>query len=79
MSELADALRQARRALGLSQMAAANLIGVSPNIVYRWEHDQRHPSLHNLVRIADAYGMSRDVLIELALGTDAALNGEPHP
>lgn len=44
---------QARRKLGLSQAAFAELIGVSPRAVKYWERGQRNPSKVAVKRIQD--------------------------
>ena len=49
-------LRQARGAIGLTQEAVAESIGMSWMTVHRWEHDQRTISENNLKRLSQLYG-----------------------
>ena len=51
-----DKVREARRELGLSQAAFAELIGVSPRAVKYWERGQRNPSKVAVKRIKDLTG-----------------------
>ena len=48
-----DKVREARREIGLSQAAFADLIGVSPRAVKYWERGQRNPSKVAVKRIKD--------------------------
>jgi transcriptional regulator with XRE-family HTH domain len=57
-----ERLRQARKALGLSQEEASELIGVSWAQYGEYERDIRGPLLSVMVRIADAWGLSLDWL-----------------
>ena len=59
------AIIEARQALGLSQTDAAYVIGVCPNAVFEWEAGYVAPRLRSVLKIADAYGISRHHLIEL--------------
>jgi len=36
-------LRAARERLGLSRLELAKMLDVSPNAIYRWEHDRSRP------------------------------------
>lgn len=51
-------LREARLALGLSQVQAAQRVGVSPSVFNSWESRGRRPSVRNLARVAAALGLS---------------------
>ena len=53
---LGSRLRQARGAIGLTQEAVAESIGMSWMTVHRWEHDQRTISENNLKRLSQLYG-----------------------
>ena len=41
----ADFFLEARHELGLSQMEMADLLGISPNTVHRWEHNTDSPPI----------------------------------
>ena len=58
----ADRLRSAREEKGLSQEAAAALVGVSRQAVGRWESGQSMPSTANLLRLSEIYGIPLEEL-----------------
>jgi transcriptional regulator with XRE-family HTH domain len=47
-----DAIRDARRALGLTQVELARALGVAPNTVARWERGEVRPGSEPMVRMA---------------------------
>lgn len=49
-------MAQARRYAGLSQEQAARLVGVTRRTAHTWEHDGTSPSVHQLLRWAEATG-----------------------
>jgi transcriptional regulator with XRE-family HTH domain len=55
---LADKLRAAREAAGLSQQAAAEKAGTYQATIARYETDERVPTLGILYKLAEAYGVN---------------------
>lgn len=60
--ELANHLREAREAAGLSLDQAAKLIGVTNQAINQWEMGKSAPDTIRVSKIADAYKMSRHPL-----------------
>lgn len=58
-----ESLQAARRQCGISQMEAAERLGVSRQTIYRWESGESEPTLENLRSLADLYGMAVDELL----------------
>lgn len=63
MFKIGNDLRSIRRKRGLSQEAAAQIIGVSMMTLRRWEADERVPRLSELQRIAQALNITAEELI----------------
>lgn len=55
---LGERIREARRAAGLSTTKLANVLGVDPRTVARWQSDDAMPSVIRLGEIARALGKS---------------------
>lgn len=55
-------LARARLDAGLTIRKAARLIGVSRNMVVRWENNYAHPSRESLKRICEVYGVDLEDL-----------------
>ena len=51
-----------RKALGMTQEALANALGVSNQAVSKWETDQNCPDVQLLPALADLFGISLDTL-----------------
>ena len=60
-------LRYARELAGFTQHDAAEAVGTLREMISYWENDRRIPSYAQLMRLAEAYGVSLDYL----LGTEA--------
>lgn len=56
--KLHEQLKCARKATGLSQEAAAALLGVSHQAVGNWESGRSAPSTENFLRLCELYGVS---------------------
>ena len=75
---LGSRLRDGRQAAGYTQERVAELLNISPNIVWRWEDGRVAPMLDRLDHLADIYGVSVDWLLgrdsprdeDMALATD---------
>ena len=52
MTTLGEAIKCARERVGISQKALAELLGVAPQTVYRWEKGDREPKLDILKAIS---------------------------
>ena len=59
-----------RRAAGLSQSQLAKAAGVSPSTIGMYEQGRREPSIDTLVAMADALGVSLDLLVRGKPGTN---------
>ncbi len=46
----------------MNAMALAHAIGVPKSIVYEWVHGKREPSMENLMKLSDYFGVSLDYL-----------------
>lgn len=70
-------IRDARESRGLTQPELADLVGVKPNQVSRWERDVSPPSLDNAIELSRSLDISLDELAGLVpLGMD--LSGSWH-
>ena len=47
---------------GLNPLSLAKKIGVPKSIVYEWRSGEREPSMENLIRLADFFGVSLEYL-----------------
>lgn len=63
-ADVAKAVRELRAALGLSERAAARLLGTSQTQLRRMEDPRYLPSLRSLTRLAAAYGHELRVTFE---------------
>ena len=60
---LSDLLRQARERAGFSQQEAADAFGVTRVVFSYWETGRRLPSLSQLQRLGQMYGLNLDALM----------------
>jgi Zn-dependent peptidase ImmA (M78 family)/DNA-binding XRE family transcriptional regulator len=65
-------LRRARERVGLRQAEVAAVAGVAREVISYWENDRRVPSVAQLTRLADAYGISINALLDPDSGTAAS-------
>lgn len=61
--ELGRNLRDARHSKGLTQEQVAEMVGVSPQAVSRWENDTAAPDVIMLVGLAMLYDTTTDALM----------------
>ena len=61
--QLGEKIREQRKKHGLSQEKVAEFIGVSRQAVTKWEMNQSIPSTENLLKIAEIFGITVDMLI----------------
>ncbi len=60
---LGERLKRLRSERGLTQEQLAGLLHVTRQAVAKWESDNGTPDVDNLVRLADAFGVSLDTLV----------------
>ena len=60
---LNDNIRRMRTARNMSQVEFAKLIGVTKQCVSNWENDNVLPSIEMLVKIADVFNVTTDLLL----------------
>ncbi len=66
MNQLGESLKIRRKALGLTQRALAEKLGVEASYVAFIESGRRKPSLNLVARIADTLGLDRQQVLILA-------------
>lgn len=57
-------LRELRKARNISQLKLAMDLNTNQNTISRYETGEREPSINELVKIADYFGVTVDYLIE---------------
>lgn len=89
--EMAECLAKRRRAMGLSQEALAEKVGVSRQAVSKWERSESSPDTDNLIALAALYDVTLDELLfgeveddvemdsDDVAGVDAAADVEADP
>ena len=60
---LNENIRKMRTSRGMNQVEFAKLLGVTKQCVSNWENDNVLPSIEMLVKIADTFNVSTDVLL----------------
>lgn len=61
---IADRIRNLRKARGISQEEFADQIGVSRQAVSKWESEQSTPDIEKIVLISDFFGVTTDYLLK---------------
>ena len=64
MNKLGKALKYQRKINKLSQSELGKYVGVSANVVSRWEVGDNLPSIYILIALADYYELSLDELVD---------------
>ncbi|MDE6211734.1 MAG: helix-turn-helix domain-containing protein [Clostridia bacterium] len=64
MNKLGKALKYQRKINKLSQRELGKYVGVSANVVSRWEVGDNLPSIYILIALADYYEISLDELVD---------------
>ena len=62
---LGERIKNHRTRAGLSQERVAELVGVSRQSVTKWESGQSAPSTENLFRLAEIFGTTVDMLLDI--------------
>ena len=65
MGIFAARLRELRKEKGLGQIAFAQKIGVGKSVISLWETGKCEPTLSNLIKIAQFFGITIDYLAGL--------------
>ena len=60
---ISDRIKELRTSKGVTQETMANMIGVSPQAISKWEQNTTMPDISMLVPIADYFGVSVDYLL----------------
>lgn len=61
--KLGQNLKHARLVSGMSQTEVAEKLGVASTVLCSWEHGRHYPGPAYLVKLADCYGCSVDLLL----------------
>ena len=67
--------REARKKNNLKLTVAAKMLGVSQPTLSSWEAGRKSPTIDNLAKMADLYGVTTDYL----LGREAQVSSENSP
>ena len=62
--QIGQKLQDARKARGLTQEAAAELVGVSRQTISNWERGKTLPDVLSVIRMSEAYDCSLDTLLK---------------
>lgn len=57
-------LKKLREEEGLKQKELAEILNVSQNAIYQWEHEKCEPDIATLIKIANYFDVSLDKLCE---------------
>ena len=60
---IGERIKELRARKGATQETMANLLGVSPQAISKWEQNTTMPDISLLVPIADYFGVSVDYLL----------------
>ncbi len=71
---LSEKIKILRKEKGLKQAQLAEICGVSPDAVGRWEYGDRTPEFDNMIKLANTFDVSLDVFRQ-----DAPTLELPHP
>ena len=71
IKKIAKFLKEERENSNFTQEEAAKRIGVSKSIISKWENEKGYPSLENLPKISETYGVSVN---EILAGTRLGMN-----
>ena len=71
IKKIAKFLKEERENSNFNQEEAAKRIGVSKSIISKWETGKSYPSLENLSKISETYGVS---INEILAGTRLGMN-----
>lgn len=61
--EWARALKEQRKAMGITQMELTEATNIPQSSISAWENGTNAPSIENCLQLADFYGISLDELV----------------
>ena len=70
-----ERIKQLRQARSMTQVELASGLGVSKQCVSNWENDYIQPSIEMLVKIAEFFKVSTDLLLDLDNKTTVDVTG----
>ena len=79
METLGERLKKLRMERGLTQEQLAGQLHVTRQAVAKWESDNGTPDVDNLVRLADAFGVTLDTLVGRAAAKEPSAPQSPIP
>ena len=62
--KICERLKQARLALGMTQEAVAEKVGVSRQTMSNWENGKSYPDIASVITLSDIYGLTLDSLLK---------------
>ena len=62
--EIGKKIQLARKAAGLTQEQASEMLSVSRQTISNWENEKSYPDIISVIRMSDLYGISLDVLLK---------------
>ena len=65
--DLGTKLKKARESAGMTQKELADILGVFPKDISRWEHNNRTPNVITFGKLCQAIGASADELLEIKI------------
>lgn len=68
---MAQRLKNLRQQQHLSQSAVARQLHVTPALISAYEKQERHPSLDNLIKLADIYHTTTDYILGRTQGIES--------
>lgn len=72
--DIAEKIKNARKAAGLTQEQAAEAIGVSRQTISNWENAKTYPDIVSAVKMSDLYDISLDALLKEPAGSNGYLH-----
>ena len=63
LEKLADNLRAEREKFGITQTQLAEMLGVTPQAVSKWENARSYPDIETLVRLAELFSTTVDRML----------------
>ncbi len=60
---IADRIREERKAKGMTQEELADRLGVSRQTIYKWENEMSYPDITNINNLCDIFDVTSDYLI----------------
>src|SRR5574344_299271 len=78
MTAIGERIYEERKRKGLSQTDLADQLGLSTKAVSKWETGEAQPTLDNISRLAEVFGVTTDYLIS-GKGMSGAANANAAP